>query len=77
MASVWCNSGGEAEIGIFNVRLLGVRSKYVYVISVILLLFVQTKQILQFPVINVLEIFGEYVLSNLSPISPNVSSVRT
>ena len=39
-----------------------VYSQYVYVISVILLLFVQTIQILQFPVINVLEIFGGYVL---------------
>ena len=30
--------------------------------SVIMLLFVQMTQILQFPVINVLEIFGGYVL---------------
>ena len=33
-------------------------AQYVYAISVILLLFVQTTQLLQFPVINVLEIFG-------------------
>ena len=33
-----------------------------YVISVMLLFFVQTTQILQFPVINILEIFGAYVL---------------
>ena len=47
-----------------------------YIISVILLLFVQTAQILQFPVINVLDIFWGFC-SNLSPISFNVSSVRT
>ena len=35
---------------------------YMASVSVILLLFVQTAQILQFPVINVLEIFGGYVL---------------
>ena len=35
-----------------------IHNRYVYVISVILLLFVQMTQILQFPVINILEIFG-------------------
>ena len=53
-----------------------VYSQYVYVISVMLLLFVQMTQILQFPVINVLDIFGG-VCSNLTPISSNVSSLRT
>ena len=48
---------------------------YMASISVILLLFVQMTHILQFPVLNVLEIFGCYVL--ISPISSNVSSVRT
>ena len=55
---------------------LCVYSQYVYAISVILLLFVQITQILQFSMINVLEIFGG-VCSNLSPISSNVSSLRT
>ena len=54
-----------------------IHNTYFYVISVILLLFVQTIQILQFPVINVLEIFWGGMLTNLSPISSNVSSVRT
>ena len=49
-------------------------SQYVYVISV-MLLFVQTTQILQFPVINVLEIFGGYAL--ISRQSHLVSSLRT
>ena len=59
-----------------NYHSVNVYSQYVYVTSVILLFFVQTTQILQFSVINVLEIFGG-VCSNLSSISPNVSSVRT
>ena len=57
-----------------------VYSQYVYVISVIWLLFVQTTQIFQFTVINVLDIFfwgGGEIFSNLSPISSNVSPVRT
>ena len=48
-----------------------IHNTYKYVISVILLLFVQMTQVLQFPVINVLEIFGG-VCSNLSSISSNV-----
>ena len=53
-----------------------VYSQYVYVISVMLLFFVQTTQILLFPVINVSEIWGG-LCSNLSPVPSIVSSVRT